>query len=114
MVAPELLQCNGQSNLWYEHAVVVHNGFDGRDRSRATGSGRVQLGWAGRETSVSTCISSMSARRARKRTLHPDGNRLRPPGTSAASLVTRVPVKRTQGVARAWIDGFLWRRRAEP
>jgi hypothetical protein len=29
----------------------------------------------------------------------------------AASLATRVPVERAQGVARAWIDGFLWRRR---
>jgi hypothetical protein len=26
-------------------------------------------------------------------------------------LATRVPVERAQGVARAWIDGFLWRRR---
>ncbi|MGH3778207.1 MAG: hypothetical protein ACRDRR_21130 [Pseudonocardiaceae bacterium] len=39
------------------------------------------------------------------------GNRLRPPGTSAASLGTRVLVEGGQGVARAWIDGFLWRRR---
>ncbi|MDQ4033327.1 MAG: hypothetical protein M3332_14145 [Actinomycetota bacterium] len=31
--------------------------------------------------------------------------------TSAASLATRVPVERAQGVARVWIDGFLWRRR---
>ena len=39
MVAPELLQCNGRSNLWHEQAGIVHLGFDGRDRSRATGSG---------------------------------------------------------------------------
>ena len=39
-----LLQCNGQSDMWHEQAVVVHLGFDGRDEHAPPGRGECRSG----------------------------------------------------------------------
>jgi hypothetical protein len=47
-----LLQCNSQSDLWHEQAVVVHLGFDGRDDHAPPGRGECRSGGRAGETSV--------------------------------------------------------------